>query len=200
MDTCSHMVWTTRGAFKAFYAVSGSQPLLPRWSRGNWWSRYYAYTAHDYLDLVDQFRKEGLPLSVGVLVMDWHLLHQDKVKKSGLSGWTGYTWDKELFPNPKQFLGQLHKRGLKTCPNDYPADGIATYKDTYKEIAEALGKDVQSDDPIAFDIASKPFNDAYFDIVLKAREDEGIDFWWFDWQQGIYSSLPGVDPLWVLHH
>lgn len=29
-----------KGAIKSLYAVSGSQPLLPRWSLGNWWSRY----------------------------------------------------------------------------------------------------------------------------------------------------------------
>lgn len=189
-----------RAAMKAFYAVSGSQPLLPRWSLGNWWSRYYAYTSQSYLDLIDRFHREGLPFSVGVLDMDWHLIKQDVVKKSGLSGWTGYTWDKDLFPHPKHFLEQLHKRGLKICPNDHPADGVASYEDQYKEMAEALGKDPESGDTIPFDIASKPFNDAYFDILLKAREKEGIDFWWVDWQQGPYSSVPGVDPLTVLNH
>lgn len=29
-----------KGAMKSFYAVSGSQPVVPRWCLGNWWSRY----------------------------------------------------------------------------------------------------------------------------------------------------------------
>ena len=29
-----------REALKAFYTVSGRPPLVPRWSLGNWWSRY----------------------------------------------------------------------------------------------------------------------------------------------------------------
>jgi len=29
-----------RAALKAFYAVSGKAPLIPRWALGNWWSRY----------------------------------------------------------------------------------------------------------------------------------------------------------------
>jgi hypothetical protein len=29
-----------RAALKAFFAVSGPPPLIPRWSLGNWWSRY----------------------------------------------------------------------------------------------------------------------------------------------------------------
>lgn len=167
-----------RDAIKAFYKVSGSQPLLPRWSLGNWWSRYYPYTASEYLDLMDRFRQEVLPFSVGVLDMDWHLISQDVVKQSGFSGWTGYSWDKDLFPNPKHFVTELHKRGLKTCPNDHPADGVASYEDVYEDVAKAMGKDPKTGDPIPFDIANKAYCDAYFDIVLKAREDEGIDFWW----------------------
>ena len=36
------------GALQAFYAVSGHQPVLPRWTLGNWWSRYHAYSAAAY--------------------------------------------------------------------------------------------------------------------------------------------------------
>lgn len=31
-------------------------------------------------------------------------------------------------------------------------------------------------------------------------EDEGVDFWWIDWQQGTHSRIPGIDPLWMLNH
>jgi len=27
-----------------------------------------------------------------------------------------------------------------------------------------------------------------------------VDFWWLDWQQGEYTSVPGIDPLWMLNH
>ena len=37
--------------------------------------------------------------------MDWHLVDIDP--KYG-SGWTGYTWNRELFPNPTRFLDNLH--------------------------------------------------------------------------------------------
>lgn len=56
-----------RGALKAFYALSGKPPLLPRWALGNWWSRYYAYSDKEYVELMDRFKDEGVPLSVGVI-------------------------------------------------------------------------------------------------------------------------------------
>ena len=92
-----------REAIKALYAISGPQPLLPRWALGNWWSRYYAYRADEYLALIDRFHDEGIPLAVGVLDMDWHLTDDQKVFDSGATGWTGYTWNKELYPDPPAF-------------------------------------------------------------------------------------------------
>lgn len=65
-----------RDAIKAFYQVSGKPPLLPRWALGNWWSRYYAYQQDDYIKLMDKFKSKEIPLSVGVIDMDWH--HVDK--------------------------------------------------------------------------------------------------------------------------
>jgi alpha-glucosidase (family GH31 glycosyl hydrolase) len=59
-------------ALRAFYALSGRQPVLPRWTLGNWWSRYHRYSADSYLALMDRFEEEGVPFSLAVLDMDWH--------------------------------------------------------------------------------------------------------------------------------
>lgn len=185
------------GAVKAFYAVSGQQPLLPRWSLGNWWSRYYPYSADEYLRLMDRFREEGVPFSVGTLDMDWHLVHDERVQGSG---WTGYTWNKKLFPSPEAFLTEMKKRSLKVPLNDHPAGGVRQFEDLYKEMAQALDHDTSNGDPILFDIANRKFADAFFDILHRRIEDQGVDFWWIDWQQGTHSSIANIDPLWVLNH
>jgi alpha-glucosidase (family GH31 glycosyl hydrolase) len=186
-----------RAAMKAFYAVSGNQPVLPRWSLGNWWSRYYAYSAAEYLGLMDRFQSEQLPFSVAFLDMDWHLVDDNRVTGSG---WTGYTWDPKLFPDPKGFLGEIHKRGLKVTVNDHPADGVRSFEDQYEDMAKALGRDTFNKDPISFDITNRDFCDAFFDVLHRDLENQGVDFWWVDWQQGPYSRTPGVDPLWMLNH
>jgi alpha-glucosidase (family GH31 glycosyl hydrolase) len=187
-------------ALKAFYALSGPQPLLPRWALGNWWSRYYAYTADEYLELVDRFRDRGIPLSVGVLDMDWHLVDDPRVAEAGVTGWTGYTWNEKLFPDPPAFLAELRKRGLKTSLNDHPADGVQRYEEPYQEMAQKLNHDTSMGDPIPFDITDRAFLDAYFDILHRRFEKQGVDLWWVDWQQGKHSHIAGIDPLWVLNH
>ncbi|KFY62235.1 hypothetical protein V496_04661 [Pseudogymnoascus sp. VKM F-4515 (FW-2607)] len=190
-----------KAAIKALYAVSGPQPTLPRWALGNWWSRYYNYTEKDYLDLMDKFKEREIPLSVAVVDMDWHIVDTPVVREAKLSGWTGYTWDRTLFPSPARFGSELKKRKLKLTLNDHPADGIHSFEDAYMEMAEALGHDTSKKDPIAFDITDRGFADAYFDVLHRRIEKEcGCDFWWIDWQQGIHTRIRGIDPLWVLNH
>ena len=185
-----------RAAVRDLYAVSGPVPMLPRWALGNWWSRYHPYSAQEYLDLLDTFETEQVPLSVAVLDMDWHLVDIDP--RYG-TGWTGYTWNRELFPDPPAFLAELHRRGLAVTLNVHPADGVRAFEDAYPAMATAMGIDPATGKTVAFDPTDSRFMDAYFEVLHHPLEDEGVDFWWLDWQQGAHSRTAGVDPLWVLN-
>lgn len=186
-----------RGALRAFYDVSGPQPLLPRFALGGWWSRYHRYTADGYLALMERFRAEGIPFSVSVIDMDWHVVDVDPALGSG---WTGYTWNRDLFPDPAAFVGRLHERGLRVTLNVHPADGVRAHEDAYAEMAAALGRDASTRDPVAFDVTDPAFMAAYFEVLHRRLERDGVDFWWVDWQSGQHSRVAGVDPLWVLDH
>lgn len=181
----------------AFYHLCGKCPMLPRFALGNWWSRYFKYSEETYMELMDRFCLEELPFTVAVIDMDWHLVDIDP--KYG-SGWTGYTWNRELFPDPAGFLDKLHKRGMKTTLNVHPADGIRAYEDAYEDIAKVMGVDIKEEDPVLFDVSDPKFMEAYFECVHHPLEEEGVDFWWIDWQQGGTSRIEGLDPLWMLNH
>jgi alpha-glucosidase (family GH31 glycosyl hydrolase) len=185
-------------ALQAFYAVSGRPPVLPRWALGNWWSRYRAYSADTYLELMDRFAAERLTFSVAVLDMDWHRVKS--VPERFGSGWTGYSWERSLFPDPEGFLAELHRRGLRVTLNVHPADGVRAYEDAYERMATALGRDPATEEPIAFDITDRAFLKAYLEVLHHPLEEQGVDFWWLDWQQGQYSRIAGIDPLWMLNH
>ncbi len=186
-----------KAALRALYALTGPPPLLPRYALGNWWSRYHPYTAEEYLALVDRFRAERVPLSVAVIDMDWHWVDIDPAYGSG---WTGYTWNTELFPDPKGFLTSLHERGLAVSLNVHPAEGVHAHEAAYPRIAERLGIDPASRLPVGFDPTDPVFVEAYLEELHHPLEDEGVDFWWLDWQQGGVTKLPGLDPLWLLNH
>ena len=185
-----------RAALRDFHAVAGRPGLLPRWALGNWWSRYWAYSADELRALVDEFAEQQVPLAVCIVDMDWHLTRTG----NDSSGWTGYTWNHDLFPDPRGFIEWLHARGLRTALNLHPAEGIHPHEAQYAAMAAALGRDPAAGDPIPFDLADPVFARAYFDLLHHPREAEGVDFWWIDWQQGQQTRLPGLDPLWWLNH
>ncbi len=185
------------GALRDFYKLTGKTPLIPRYALGNWWSRYHKYTQEEYLELMDKFKEENIPMAVAVIDMDWHITKVDK--KYG-RGWTGYTWNKEYFPDHKAFLSELHERNLKTTLNLHPADGVYAYEEMYEDMAKELGIDYENEERISFDICNKKFADAYFKYLHHPHEKDGVDFWWIDWQQGDSAMVHNVTALWMLNH
>ncbi|MBQ7486814.1 MAG: DUF4968 domain-containing protein [Clostridia bacterium] len=189
--------WNFKDALRDFYRLSGAMPMIPRYALGNWWSRYYPYTEESYRTLIERFRDEAVPLSVSVLDMDWHLTEIDP--KYG-AGWTGYTWNREYFPDPEGFLAWLHEQHLHVTLNEHPADGVRAYEEIYPALAEAMGIDPASGEPVEFDASDAHFLETFERFVLDTFRKTGVDFWWLDWQQRGGSSVAGVDPLFVLNH
>jgi alpha-glucosidase (family GH31 glycosyl hydrolase) len=179
-----------------FTRIAGPIPMIPRYILGNWWSRYWEYSQAELQSLMEEFRSRDIPLSVCIVDMDWHLT------KTGNSsdGWTGYTWNRELFPDPQGFIRWLHEQGLRTALNLHPARGIHPHEEQYETMAKWMGIDPSTQEPIAFDITDPHFVEGYLDILHHPYEAMGVDFWWMDWQQGRKSRIPGLDPLWWINH
>ena len=205
-----------RGCLKDFFSLAGQVPLVPRYSLGNWWSRYKAYTQQEYTDLMNKFIDREIPITVATIDMDWHWVDvKERFGKSGGKptlnphapdfifqgdGWTGYSWNTELFPDYKGFLKWLHDKNFKVTVNLHPAQGVRFFEDMYKEFAERMGVDPATKQKIPFDITDPDYIDAYFNILHKPYEDQGVDFWWIDWQQGKNTKIKNLDPLWALNH
>ncbi len=181
---------------KDFTRLAGDVPLVPRWMLGNWWSRYWAYSEKELKALVEDFRQHEIPLSICIVDMDWHLTQTGNAS----TGWTGYTWNRGLFPDPPAFIRWLHQQGLHTALNLHPAEGIHPHEEAYPQVAAHMGIDPASQAPVPFDIADPHFMRGYFDILHHPLEALGVDFWWIDWQQGTGSKVANLDPLWFLNH
>jgi hypothetical protein len=176
--------------------LSGNTPLIPRWALGNWWSRYWEYTQDELTSLMREFQKRETPLSVCIVDMDWHITETGNES----TGWTGYTWNPALFPNPDKFLQNLQQLGLRVALNLHPAEGIHPHEADYPAMARRMGIDPDSARPVPFDLTDPHFARAYFEILHHPQERRGVDFWWLDWQQGTFTNLHGLDPLWWLNH
>jgi len=179
-----------------FQKISGQIPILPRFALGNWWSRYWEYHQDELIDLMKNFKQREIPISVCIVDMDWHITETGNES----SGWTGYTWNPKLFPNPEKFLRNLADLDIKTALNLHPASGIHPHESQYEAMAKSLNIDPETKQPIPFDIANPEFTKAYFEVLHHPLEEMGVDFWWLDWQQGTQSAVEGLDPLFWLNH
>ena len=94
----------------------------------------------------------------------------------------------------------LHKRNMKITLNVHPADGVRAYEQAYERVAKRMGIDPDSQEPVQFDVTDRHFLEVYFEELHHPLEEEGVDFWWLDWQQGTVTKIPGLDPLWMLNH
>ena len=195
-----------RQALLDFTRVAGKIPMPPRFAFGFWWSRYWAYTDEEFKELVGEFKTHEVPLDVLVIDMDWHQtfdLRWDRSRKDQAGqrlGWTGYTWDRNYFPDPEGFLAWCDHEGLKTPLNLHPASGIQPHEDHYAEMARAMGIDHATNKYVPFDIVDKKFATNYLNLIINPLERQGVDFWWLDWQQWGTTTIPGVTPTWWLNY
>ncbi len=172
------------GALKECSRVFGRAPLIPYYALGYWYSRYYPYTEEEFKTLVQRFEQGGIPLDVLVIDMDWHK-----------EGWTGYSWDDNLLPDWRTFLGWLKERGLHISLNLHPHDGVGKHEDAFSAFCSELNLDAGQTERVPFDCVDPKWMEAYFKHLHHPYEEAGVDFWWMDWQQGEQTSIEGLDPL-----
>ena len=194
-----------RAALGDYVRFAGRIPLPPKWAFGYWWSRYWEYSDEELRDLVKTIKSLSIPIDVLIVDMDWHktwTLDTDRDHKDEFGqrvGWTGYTWEPRLFPNPDAFFSWCRSQHLKTSLNLHPASGIQPYEDCFANFAADYGWTGTNAVPFAID--EPKWCDSYFRTVLDPMTRSGVDFWWLDWQQWLEAKgTPGLSNTFWLNH
>ena len=182
-------------ALRDYTLFAGKVPLPPRYAFGYWWSRYWLYSDKEFRRLIDNFHTYAIPLDVLVVDMDWHYTEKGK------GAWTGWTWNRDLFPSPENFLQYLKEQDVKITLNLHPAGGVAAYEEQYPDMARDMGLDPAGKQTIPWVNSDKRFMDNMFRHILSPMEKAGVDFWWLDWQQGMYDSkLDSLSNTWWINY
>lgn len=79
-----------------FTKIAGKVPMPPKYIFGYWYSRYWGYTQLEFQNIVSQAEANDVPMDVIIVDMDWHK-----------PGWTGWSWNTNLIPNPTYLRQQL---------------------------------------------------------------------------------------------
>lgn len=179
-----------KDALYDYTRIAGSQPMPPYYMFGYWYSKYQAYSSSQFQQLVRDMESNNVPHDVIMLDMDWHK-----------SGWTGWTWNTSLIPNPTSLLSWMHTHKMKTALNLHPADGIGSDDQNFSKICADMGVDPKSTNNIPWQLEDSTFYRSFFNNLMRVRENEGVDFWWLDWQQDLTSKyVSGLGNTFWLNH
>ena len=116
-------------------------------------------------------------------------------------GWTGYSWEPELFPDPEA----LPRRGAPPRPEGHAEPpprrrACAPSRTPTRRWPRRSAATPSWASRSRSTSTTPPSSTAYFEVLHHPLEEQGVDFWWMDWQQGPHSRITGIDPLWMLNH
>ena len=177
-----------KAALKSLTTVSGEIPLPRKTIMGAWYSRNYRYTEAEFKQIVEEYHQHDFPLDNIVMDYGWHI-----------PGWTGYTWNNKLIPDPTGLLKWFHEQGLSVTLNDHPDAGVQPTESMYADFMQAMGGNASAGQIIPFDGGDKKYMDNWWQYTHVPLMKQGVDFWWLDWGKPKIPSLPSLDGLTMLN-
>ena len=172
-----------------YFKLTGLPALIPRYALGNWWSRDIAYTADEVKELVGNFEKYDIPISVFLFDKEWHITETDNIKNIE----TGFTFNDKLIPEPKELIDFLHQKGIRVGLQTNIKDGIFPHEAHYQDFKNFL--EYQGEGIIFIDPLNPKFLDALLKYGLQPLEEFGVDFFWND-----LKDFESIHKLWILNY
>lgn len=177
-----------------YTALTGKQPMPPRWALGNFSSRFGYHSQAETEHTVAQFEKEGIPLDAVILDLYWF--------GKDIQGTMGNLQVfRDSFPDMEGMIARFKQKGVKTILITEPF--ILTTSNRWDEAVE---KDVLAKDSIG-----NPFKyDFYFGNtgLIDIYSPEGKNWFWTIYKgladmgvAGVWGDLgePEVHPADLIH-
>ena len=160
-------------------AVTGKQPLPPRWLLGNFASRFGYKSQNEVMDVIDAFNTQDIPVDAVVLDLYWF--------GKDIKGHMGnLSWDAATFPEPEKMISELRAQDVKTVLITEPFI-LTTSKQWESAVANNALAQNDNGAPYTFDFYFG--NTGLVDVFSEAGQD------WF-WQYYEKLAAQGVAGWW----
>lgn len=174
--------------------VTGKQPLPPRWSLGNYASRFGYRSEAEVRATVNKFIDLDFPLDA--LILDLYWFGKD------IKGHMGnLAWDKNAFPEPEKMISDIKEQGVNTIliTEPFVLSTSGKWQDAVESQAlakDAQGKAKQFDFYFGNTGLVDVFNNKgqqWFNDIYQTLYQQGVTGWWGD------LGEPEVHPSDTLH-
>jgi len=210
-------------ATEAYADLTGRPPVPPRWALGYMQSRW-GWRDRAYIeDALKQFVDRKLPVDAFIFDFEWYTPQNDyAVPAAGATGYSDFSFNPALFPDPAKELAELHAQGIHVVGirkprlgnlealNDLRQRGWITAIDS--AVAGGRGGRGRGTEQRLLDYSKPEVRDWYARQMTPLLKD-GIDGWWNDegeqtytmytyWNQSEAQALAAVNPegrLWTIN-
>lgn len=164
-----------------YTALTGKQPLVPRWALGNFSSRFGYHSQEEVAKTIDKYIKDEIPVDAIILDLYWF-------GKTVQGTMGNLDWDKDNFSDPKKMITDLNSKGVKTVLITEPF--ILTTSSKWQEAVDkkVLATD-QTGNAFKYDFyfgntglidVFKPEGKTWFWNIYKNLINQGVGGWWGD--------------------
>lgn len=153
-----------------YFNLTSLPPLIPRYALGVWWNKNEVYGEKDIQNLVYNFKKYDLPMSVLLL----NECNRTKNNYSPIS----FSFDKTKLPNPRGLSEFLHKNKIYLGSNIKTEGLISVEEESYLEFQKYYNKDLNKNIPL--NVYDPKLVDSYLKGIINPFLDKGVDFLWMD--------------------
>ncbi len=160
----------TDEVISGYRKLTGEVPMFGKWAYGFWQSKERYKTQEDIIGTVKEFRKRKVPLDV--IVQDWQYW--------GNLGWNAMDFDRDIFPDPKEMLKEIHAMNVHYAISVWPRFDTITgvYKDMYANGFICNLKNGEKGS--IYDAYNPAARKLYWKWLNKNLFSIGVDSWWMD--------------------
>jgi alpha-D-xyloside xylohydrolase len=159
-----------------YRGLSGNVPMLPLWAYGFWQCRERYTSGTHLVETIKEFRKRKFP--VDVIVQDWQYW--------GKYGWGVPKFDETNYPNPGQFIKELHNL------NAHLSVSVWENLDKKSDVAKPyLEKNLYLANSPWIDIFNPETQRTHWNALNTNLFSKGVDSWWMDATEPENDALAG---------
>jgi alpha-D-xyloside xylohydrolase len=158
--------------------LTGRAPMMPRWAFGLWQCRERYRTQEESIEVVDGYRRRGIPLDN--IVQDWQYWNPRE--------WGSHQFDPARFPDPAGWIRALHEKNAHLMISVWPKfyRGTANFEALQKagylferNLTENQ-KDFLGNVYTLYDAFNPAARRLYWSQINEAIFSRGADAWWMD--------------------
>ena len=176
---------------KGYREITGRATMPPKWAFGLWQSRQRYETQQQSLDVIDGFRKRGIPFDN--IVQDWFYWEKDK--------WGSHQFDPARFPDPVGWIKSIHDQHAhvmisvwgKFYPGTDNFNALNSKGFLYQPNLLDGTKDWVNEPFTFFDPFRPKARELFWSQIDRELFKKGIDAWWMDASEPDLMSIPNLE-------